>query len=434
MCSFLFTNQQDFDLNKVNYLLQKRGPDHTGIHTENNYTYIHNLLSITGDFFTQPLVSESIVALFNGEIYNYKEFGNFKNDSECLVKIYHEEYLNRIDGEFAIFIHDKVNEKFILVTDTFGTKPLYWATDGDKIGVCSYPDPLKILGFKNPIRCKPNTILTLDSKTLSKLSEEILYEFDLQQKKQTYTDWKLAFRKSVEKRIIGTRHNILVPLSSGYDSGLISAVLNELDFDYVSYSIIGSENKEVLNSRFRINTNSRKEVIPSLDSSKKNEVKHLFSKDVQHFGYGPNPLEITHDGFEDPGSIGLYTILMDSLDKHETRIVLSGQGSDEIMSNIQTYGFKTQNPGIFEEDLGKIFPWGNFYEGSQWSYLMKEECIAGSLGIETRYPFLDRMVVQEYLWLTPDLKNAAYKSPIKSYLDDLEYPYHQQKIGFNIDQ
>jgi asparagine synthetase B (glutamine-hydrolysing) len=125
---------------------------------------------------------------------------------------------------------------------------------------------------------------------------------------------------------------------------------------------------------------------------------------------------------------------MDSLDKHETRIVLSGQGSDEIMSNIQTYGFKTQNPGIFNENLSKIFPWGNFYQGSQWSYLMKEECIAGSLGIETRYPFLDRMVVQEYLWLTPDLKNAAYKSPIKSYLDDLKYPYHQQKIGFNIDQ
>ena len=112
MCSFLFTNQQDFDVDEVNYLLQKRGPDYTGIHRENNYTYVHNLLSITGDFFTQPLISGSIIALFNGEIYNYKEFGNFKNDSECLVKIYQEGYLNGIDGEFAIFIHDKENEKF----------------------------------------------------------------------------------------------------------------------------------------------------------------------------------------------------------------------------------------------------------------------------------------------------------------------------------
>jgi hypothetical protein len=38
---------------------------------------------------------------------------------------------------------------------------------------------------------------------------------------------------------------------------------------------------------------------------------------------------------------------------------------------------------------------------------MKEECIAGSLGIETRYPFIDRKVVQEYLNLSPDLKNQS---------------------------
>jgi hypothetical protein len=73
------------------------------------------------------------------------------------------------------------------------------------------------------------------------------------------------------------------------------------------------------------------------------------------------------------------------------------------MSNIQTYGFKTKNPESFPSDISGIFPWGNFYYGSQWSYLMKEECIAGSLGIETRYPFLDRRVVQEYLNLSNDL-------------------------------
>jgi len=72
--------------------------------------------------------------------------------------------------------------------------------------------------------------------------------------------------------------------------------------------------------------------------------------------------------------------------------------------------------------------------GSQWSYLMKEECIAGSLGIETRYPFLDRELVQEYLWLKPELKNKEYKAAIKDYLDDFSYPYHNSKIGFNIGQ
>ena len=35
----------------------------------------------------------------------------------------------------------------------------------------------------------------------------------------------------------------------------------------------------------------------------------------------------------------------------------------------------------------------------QSSYLAKEESITGGFGIEGRYPFLDKAVVQEFLWL-----------------------------------
>jgi hypothetical protein len=35
-------------------------------------------------------------------------------------------------------------------------------------------------------------------------------------------------------------------------------------------------------------------------------------------------------------------------------------------------------------------------------YLAKEESTAGAHGVETRYPFLDRGVVQEFLWLSAD--------------------------------
>jgi asparagine synthetase B (glutamine-hydrolysing) len=437
MCSFLFTNQKDFKLDDVNFLLKKRGPDYTGVQDENGFTYIHNLLSITGEFFIQPIVTNSFNVLFNGEIYNYNEFGNFRSDSECITKLYEEEGIGgllKIDGEFSIFIHDKINENFLLLTDTFGTKPLYWAVEGDKIGVSSYPDPLKILGFKEPIRCNPNTILTIDSKKLDVVSENEIFQFDLEQKKETYSDWKKAFRRSIEKRTSGIKHNLLLPLSSGYDSGLIACILNDLSVDYTSYSIIGSENNNILNSRISVNKNKNKEIIPFITGEKISEISKLFDENLQHFSYGPNPLEITHDGFKDPGAIGLYYILSESIGKYNTKIVLSGQGADEIMSNIQTYGFKTKNPERFGDNLKEVFPWGNFYMGSQWSYLMKEECIAGSLGIETRYPFLDRELVQEYLWLKPELKNKEYKAPIKDYLEDFSYPYHNNKIGFNIGQ
>lgn len=35
-------------------------------------------------------------------------------------------------------------------------------------------------------------------------------------------------------------------------------------------------------------------------------------------------------------------------------------------------------------------------------YLAKEESTAGAHGVETRYPFLDRNLVQEFLWLSSD--------------------------------
>ena len=300
--------------------------------------------------------------------------------------------------------------------------------------MCSYPDPLISLGFENPIRMHPNKLIEIDTETLKIVGETTIFEFNLEQKKPTYEDWKSAFIRSIQKRTKNLNHNLLLPLSSGYDSGLIACALNQLGVDYVSYSIRGSENNLVLDQRMSANINSSKEIINSIPQERISEIKGIFRSHVQHFFYGPNPLEITHDGFEDPGAVGLYHILDECKKKHETKIVLSGQGADEIMSNIQTYGFRTRNPENFDLDLEKIFPWGNFYFGSQWSYLMKEECVAGSLGIETRYPFLDRDLVQEYLWLLPELKNREYKAPIASFLDDFSYPYHKQKIGFNIGQ
>ncbi len=58
----------------------------------------------------------------------------------------------------------------------------------------------------------------------------------------------------------------------------------------------------------------------------------------------------------------------------------------------------------------------NFYDGVQYSYLGKEKYVAGSDSVETRHPFLDKEVVQEFLWLTPKLKNKSYKAPVHEYL------------------
>merc|ERR1712060_996761 len=90
-------------------------------------------------------------------------------------------------------------------------------------------------------------------------------------------------------------------------------------------------------------------------------------------------------------------------------VYLSGSGADEVLTD---YGFQGERlcpqstfGGDFPRDLSDVFPWQEFFLSTQRDYLMKEELVAGVHGMEGRYPFLDRRTVQEYLWLTSDLKN-----------------------------
>ena len=137
----------------------------------------------------------------------------------------------------------------------------------------------------------------------------------------------------------------------------------------------------------------------------------------------------------DKASIGLSEICKKAK-KDNYKIMLSGQGPDEIYSdygvNGEKYNSNSTFGGIFPKNLSEIFPWPNFFKNTMELYLMKEEMVAGSYGIETRYPFLDKDLIQEFLWLSSDLKNSNYKAPITKFLEKNKYPFHNKKIGFNI--
>ena len=87
--------------------------------------------------------------------------------------------------------------------------------------------------------------------------------------------------------------------------------------------------------------------------------------------------------------------------------------------------------GEFPDNLLGLFPWSSFYGSTQAAYLSKEEMVAGSFGMEARYPFLDRDAVQCFLNLKANVKNDIYKSVIKSYLDRSNFSVAEnRKIGF----
>jgi len=65
------------------------------------------------------------------------------------------------------------------------------------------------------------------------------------------------------------------------------------------------------------------------------------------------------------------------------------------------------------------------------AYITKTEFIGRLYGIEARYPFLDVDLVQEFLHLTPELKNIRYKAPLHEYFARNKYPYDDGiKKGF----
>ena len=105
--------------------------------------------------------------------------------------------------------------------------------------------------------------------------------------------------------------------------------------------------------------------------------------------------------------------------------------SDYGFNKVKHYTHSTIG-GYFPNNLESVFPWKNFFGNTQRAYLMKEEIVSGTWGIEGRYPFLDKQVVQEFLWLSNDIKNSNYKSVIHNYLIKNNYPFViKEKIGFN---
>lgn len=124
-----------------------RGPDEEGHYINRYLGFYHKRLSII-DLSTgrQPMESENCVITFNGEIYNYIELRNeligkghtFRttSDTEVILKMYEEygiESINKLNGMFAFLIYDKIRNQVIAARDHFGIKPLYYHISNDCI-------------------------------------------------------------------------------------------------------------------------------------------------------------------------------------------------------------------------------------------------------------------------------------------------------------
>ena len=124
---------------------QHRGPDYTGVWSDDKVSLAHNRLSIIDltAVANQPFsdASKRYVIVFNGEIYNYIELKKELNypfkthsDTEVLLAAYlewGEGCLHKLNGMFSFAIWDTKEETLFAARDRFGVKPfMYHFSEG----------------------------------------------------------------------------------------------------------------------------------------------------------------------------------------------------------------------------------------------------------------------------------------------------------------
>lgn len=368
MCGYVgFTNTIN-DANRIiGEMMDKikhRGPDSEGKYVDEDIALGFRRLSIidlnTG---SQPIYNEdnSKVLLFNGEIYNFQKIreeliakGHIfttKTDSEVLIHGYEEfgEYLlNKLRGMFSFVIWDKNTKELFGARDFFGIKPLYYAKMGDAFMFGSeiksflvHPSFVKEMNedalenyltfqyspttetfFKNVWKLPPAHFFKYKNGELTvKRYWEVKFDAD---EKPDMEEWvnriSDTFKNSVEAHKISDVE-VGSFLSSGVDSSYAAAVAN-VDKTFT----VGFGTDEKYNE------------IGWAKEFSKYIGKENISKVITPEEYWGNIAKIQYhmdEPLADPSAIALYFVC--SKASEYVKVVLSGEGADEIFGGYNVY-------------------------------------------------------------------------------------------------
>ena len=213
----------------------------------------------------QPFFNEdkSVVAIVNGEIYNYLELREalqvrghrFQGDSDCevLIHLYEEhgpDFPSEVAGMFAVALWDSKKKLLFLARDRLGEKPLYWASRQEGIYFASEIRALfQLLGDVPPADLSAWTEFLLfeyvhDPATpfqgISKLEPGTVRIFSVSGQSRSHTFWDFPGRQpdpgsvpeqdvgqcleQASRQILRSERPVAVALSGGMDSGLVLAL------------------------------------------------------------------------------------------------------------------------------------------------------------------------------------------------------------------
>jgi asparagine synthase (glutamine-hydrolysing) len=133
----------DLQLHQMTDALSHRGPNAAGYHLTHSVGLGHRRLSVLdlSNNANQPMRSHDgrYTIVFNGEVYNFRELAarlpgvKFRStgDTEVILEAFVRwgpDFVNQLNGMFAIAIHDRQSNDVWLFRDRIGIKPLYYGT------------------------------------------------------------------------------------------------------------------------------------------------------------------------------------------------------------------------------------------------------------------------------------------------------------------
>lgn len=337
---------------------------------------------------TQPIGNEDgeIQVVFNGEIYNYRELRRelaarghrfrTESDTEVLVHLYEERgtgLVHELRGMFAFALWDARTDSLLLARDRLGIKPLYYATVGDGI---IFGSELKALLAHGSVRARvdPAAIAWYLSlgyipdphsvfEGVSKLEPGHLLRWDAERGIRTERYWSPLVPETVRieeadaaaevRRLLeeSVRYQLVsdVPLgaflSGGLDSSSVVATMARHLNRPVSTFSIGFPEPE-------FNEAPAAAAVARALGTEHHEL--IVRPDVDDL------IERVVGAFDEPfaDSSAIPTLLVSALARRHVKVVLSGDGGDELFGGYTRYSAYVRRnveiPGPVRALLGRL--------------------------------------------------------------------------------
>jgi asparagine synthase (glutamine-hydrolysing) len=373
--------QDDIRLRESARLINHRGPDNTGIFTDEGIGLVHTRLSLLdlSSKGNQPFwdKTERYCLVYNGEIYNFKELRSTlemkgihfttATDTEVLLELLVnfglEDTLLRLEGMFAFALYDKVDKTLKLARDRFGIKPLFIYDEDDAFIFASEPNAMRpwiafepdnlsitsfLLGFGGPSKgytflkkiksLPPGTVAEVRLGQLARY-KEFFSVVDFWERSQTeelkrFRPQRLIDKvdellfASVEKQLFANAP-VGALCSGGIDSSLIMAMASKIHNNLAIFhaNVVGES------SEFKTAARLAKHLGLELKSVEvhKQDFIDLLPEVIEHFGH---PFCII------PSSIP-FLMVSKLVRLNNVKAVLTGEGSDECF-----LGYKYLAPDI----------------------------------------------------------------------------------------